>query len=215
MNILLLVALGLAAGVRATPQAVPRTQALTRNVRVDKLEIRDCALVRRADDDDLSSQIGPQPLFAVVNPKRAQQIRKNQLAQARRVAEDPATAQARRAKRRAYRRAYHERLAIENPAKLKDSREGRVARRMALAIENPEKFKRQKEAATARKKAKLMNLAIENPEGLKSQKEMIEARRKDRNMSLAIENPEEFKRRKEAKSLYDRTRVAAAKLACE
>jgi hypothetical protein len=72
INILLFVALGLAAGGRAA--LVPRTQALTRNVCDDKPDICDCALVRRVNsEDDLSSQIRPQPAHTEKAKKRKSQ----------------------------------------------------------------------------------------------------------------------------------------------
>jgi len=53
--VLFFIALGLA-GVRAAP--VPRIQALTQNVCDDKLAIIDCTLVRRGNEDGVSSQVG-------------------------------------------------------------------------------------------------------------------------------------------------------------
>jgi hypothetical protein len=162
MNILLLIALSLA-GVLAAP--VPRTRALTRNVCADKLQICDCVLVRRRDDDDLSSQTGSQPSLDAKIAKTGREPAK--LASTR----------------------YLERLAIQNPEKLKRLKQAKAvrvkARRIAFSIEQPEEFERLKVAKLARMKAK--------------------------RIALSIEQPEEFKRRKDARSLRERNRRAAAK----
>jgi len=55
------IALGLV-GVRAAP--VPRIQALTQNVCDDKLAIIDCTLVRRGNEDGVSSQVGESAVAA-------------------------------------------------------------------------------------------------------------------------------------------------------
>jgi hypothetical protein len=202
-NFFLLVGLGLAAGVRAAP--VPRTPALARNFN-DKLDIRHCALARRAEDDDLpvSSQTEPQAAQHEGAPSDRYKNR-----------EDPNTAEARKTRKRkhaAYQRNRYQKFAIENPDKFKRQKEVAAAkaktRKMALAAEHPEEFQRWKADKAAQTRARRIAIAAKHPEAFKHLKEVHAVREKDRRTAakLAIaHDPKLVAEMKARKSVQNRS----------